>query len=71
MVNYNVFKDDDEVIENKVVNAKKDKGSNQAASVNQSYNTNGFEKNGVLLKAMEKMRRESGINFDESKTTKD
>ena len=65
MVNYKVFQDDDEVIENHVTN-KDTKGLD---SVSQS--NSGFEKNGVLLKAMEKMRKETGVPLDESKNSRD
>lgn len=36
-----------------------------------SQSNSGFEKNGVLLKALEKMRKENGIVVDESKNSKD
>lgn len=45
---------------------KNTKGLDSVAQSN-----SGFEKNGVLLKAMEKMRKESGIPVDESKNSRD
>jgi len=36
-----------------------------------SQSNSGFEKNGVLLRALEKMRKESGIVEDESKNSRE
>jgi hypothetical protein len=68
MINKNVFQDDDEVIENEVIGAKPNDHHGTGGLQNQnrsskevSSSLNGFEKNGVLLKAMEKVRKENGV----------